>query len=189
MNLIVRGLSELKRVADPKTFDKARRMALNTAVNRGKTAASRAVRDVYNITQNKFDGYMKITTHATGERPFVVLRVRSRPLGIIHFGASVSKKKVKTRRGKKVKRQRVSAKILKKKRKRVYPGMFVGTAQTSHSKQVFKRAGRSRLPIFKPAVISPTSMFNKYGREAMEKKFDEVFFKEFDRQFNRLRGV
>lgn len=189
MKLIIRGLDELKRAVDPKAFRKAVPLALNRAASSGKTAASSAIRDVYNIKKRELDSYMTFTTKALVARPYVVFRIRSRPLGLIHFGAEISEGEFKTRRGKTIKRQLVSGQILTKKGKRPYPEMFAGRARISRSWQIFKRVGVRRLPIFKPAVISPTSMFNKYGREAMEKKFDEVFFKRFEHEYNRARRL
>jgi len=192
MKLVIRGLDKLRQAADPKAFRRAVPLALNRAAASGKTAASGAIRDIYNIKKKELDSYMKFTTKATVARPYVVFRIRSRPLGIIHFGATRVKTKVMRKYGRSRKKwtyYTVSAKILRNERKHAYPGMFIGTAQTSHSQQVFRRVGDRRLPVMNPAVISPTSMFDKYGRGPMEKTFDDVFFKEFERVYDLKRGV
>ncbi len=187
------GLKRMKKATDPKRLQVAVKLALNSVTKKAMTAASDAVRSEWNIKKSKFDEGMEISTYATVERPYTIISVRSRPLGIVHFAATRRKIKVKPKSGRYKKRTitryAVSAKIKKKNRKRVYPGMFFGTARTSGSKQVFKRVGESRLKIFKPAVISPTSMFKKLGRPAAEKKFEEEFAREVKRLYKKRIGV
>lgn len=187
------GLKRMKKATDPKRLQMAVKLALNSVTKKAMTAASAAVREEWNIKKKKFDEGMKISTYATVDRPFTVITVRSRPLGIIHFGASMVKVKVKPKSSRykksRITRYAVKAQIKKKNPRKRYRGMFYGTGRTSGSRQIFQRKGESRHPIFKPAVISPTTMFKKLGHPAAQEKFEEAFVKEVERLYKKRIGV
>ena len=134
------------------TFDKALSSALNKTIVTAKKEMSFAVREVYNIKKKDLDPKIKVSK-ASSKRTEAVIRIRSKPIGLIHFNASAAKAFDKGQK----RYFKTSAKVLKKSRKKVYKGAFIGRAKSSNSWQVFRRRTNRRLPIIKISVISPSS--------------------------------
>lgn len=163
---------------DAKTFDKALTRTLNDTAKTVKSEMSKVVRAYYNIKKQDLDPKMTITK-ATKGRDEAIIKVRSQPIGLIHFNATQSVAKVK---GAKT-YYKTSAKVLKQSRKGVVKGAFIGKAKTSGSLQVFRRTTDKQYPIIKLAVISPTSMVNKEGMDTADRVIKEKFNTTFDRHY------
>ena len=162
-----------------KAFKAAIKRTLNETVVSGKTAMSREVVAYYNTKVS--DVKKSITVKkATVNNQEVHLRVRSKPIGLIHFGATASKAFDKGSK----RYFKTKAKVLRKDKKKVVKGAFIGKAKTSGSWQVFRRTTDKRLPIIKMAVISHTTMVERKGIDVFEKTVRESFNKVFMRNFN-----
>ena len=174
-----KALERMAAAYDPKVIDKALVRTLNETVTTGKKEAVKAVRSVYNIKAADINSKIRIK-RATQEWKNNYLYIKSQPIGLIHFGATASKA---FDRGSK-RYFKTKAKVLKTDRKKLVKGAFIGRGKTSGPWQVFRRTGSKRLPIRKLSVISPTSMFEKYGVKEIENVFKDVFADRFYKNLN-----
>lgn len=163
---------------DTNVFDKALTRTLNDTAKTVKSEMSKVVRAYYNIKKQDLDPKMTISS-ATKGRDEAIIKVRSQPIGLIHFNATQSVAKVK---GAKT-YYKTSAKVLKQSRKGVVKGAFIAKAKTSGSLQVFRRSTDKQYPIIKLTVISPTSMVSIKGMEVANEVIKEKFNTTFDRHY------
>ena len=163
---------------DAKIFDKALVRTLNDTAKTVKSEISKVVRAYYNIKKKDLDPKMKISK-ATKGRDEAIIKVTSRPIGLIHFNATQS---IAKRKGAKT-YYKTSAKILKQSRKGVVKGAFIGKAKGSNSLQVFRRTTDKQYPIIKLSVISPTSMVNKEGMDTADRVIKDKFNTTFERHY------
>lgn len=163
---------------DPNVFDKALTSTLNDTAKTVKSEMSKVVRAYYNIKKQDLDPKMTITKASKG-RDESIIKVRSQPIGLIHFNATQSVAKTK---GAKT-YYKTSAKVLKQSRKGVVKGAFIAKAKTSGSLQVFRRTTDKQYPIIKISVISPTSMVNKEGMATADRVIKDKFNTTFDRHY------
>ena len=158
-------------------MNKAMASALNKTTTTAKSEMSKAVRNVYNIKKKDLDPHI-VVNKATKANHSVVITVKTKSIGLIHFNATASKARDKGQK----RYFKTSAKVMKSERKKAYKGAFI--ANVNGSPQVFRRTTRKRLPIIKLTVITPTTMTHKEGLETFEKVFSEkmndTFFHELD---------
>ena len=144
---------------------------------------SDAVRAKYNVKQKDLYSKMKITKSTENNTQSVIF-IRSKPIGLIHFGATASKAFDKGQK----RYFKTKAKVLKSGDRKVVKGGFIGRAKNSNSWQVFRRTGDKRLPIVKMSVISPTTMVAKEGADDFEKVIVRDFKKNFDHELEYYLG-
>ena len=174
---IVLDTSKL-RLPTGNTLNKAISSAINKSVVTAKKEMSSAVRDVYNIKKKDLDP--KITVKKSSiNNTNAVITVRSKPIGLIHFNATASKAFDKGQK----RYFKTSAKVMKKERKKVHKGAFIGKAKNSNSYQVFRRSSNKKLPIIKLSVITPTTMVKKEGKDDFIEVVERDFTKNFDHEF------
>ena len=171
------------RLPNANTLDKAISSALNKTVTTAKKEMSAAVREIYNIKKKDLDPKIKVKKSTVNSTESVIT-IRSRPIGLIHFNATASKAFDKGQK----RYFKTSAKVLKKSRKKVYKGAFIGKAKDSNSWQVFIRRSNKRLPLIKKSVITPTSMVNKEGKDDFINVIKRDFEKNFDHEFAYYLG-
>lgn len=171
------------KIPSMSTMNKAISSALNKTVVTAKKEMSQAVRAKYNVKKKDLDSKMKVTK-STVNNTQSVISIRSRPIGLIHFGATAAKAFDKGQK----RYFKTSAKVLRNERKKVVNGAFIGRAKNSSSWQVFRRTGDKRLPIVKMSVISPTSMIAKEGADDFEKVIVRDFKKNFDHELEFYLG-
>lgn len=163
---------------NPAAYTKALTRTLNDTAKTVKSEMSKVVRAYYNIKKQDLDPKMTITNARVGSDE-AIIKVRSQPIGLIHFNATQSVAKTK---GDKT-YYKTSAKVLKQSRKGVVKGAFIAKAKTSGSLQVFRRSTDKQYPIIKISVISPTSMVNKEGMATADRVIKEKFNTTFDRHY------
>lgn len=165
-----------KFTLNPTAFNKALTRSLNDIAKTSRSEMSKTVRAYYNIKKSDLDPKIKVTK-ATAGSDAAYLRVRSEPIGLIHFGATQSKARTK---GAKV-YYKTSAKVLKQGRKGVIKGAFI--ADIKGARNVFRRTTSKRLPIMKLSVVSPTTMVKRKGVDIVERVVKDKFPQVFDRHF------
>lgn len=134
-----------------KASEKATRSAMNKVIKKASVAASRKVREVYNIKASQLNKYIKIYKYnsRTGQAAFVV---KGRPVRLIHFSARQNKKGV-------------SVKVRKDRGRRLLKSHFIARSTVEH---VWRRESKSRYPIKPLFTIAPSKMFEVEGAKALE---------------------
>lgn len=158
---------EIKKVFDEhkKIVDKAEVIALNRA---GKSALAQTVifiRKKYNIKASELKDQVKIV-RATKGRKIFRLEVSHKALALVKFGAARQTKKG------------VNVTVVKGARQSI-PSAFITDVGKGRHKGVFKRTGKSRLPI--KELYGPSAMQLMSSKEAqaeIERVFSEKFEKE-----------
>ena len=163
------------RLPDINMLNKSLSTALNKTVVTAKKEMSAATREYYNIKKRDLDSKIRVTKATRGNTESV-LRITSRPIGLIHFNATASKAFDKGQK----RYFKVAAKVLKREKKKKVGGAFIGRAKTSNSYQVFRRTSSKRTPIRKLSVVTPTTMVERHGDE----EFFKVINRDFQKQFN-----
>ena len=171
------------RLPTTQTLNKAISSALNKTVVTAKKEMSSGVREIYNLKKKDLDPKIHVKK-ASMNNTSSTITVRSSPIGMIHFNATATKAYLKGRKT----YYKTSAKILKKERKKVYRGVFIGKAKNSNSSQVFRRSTKKRLPLKKMSVITPTSMVKMEGLDDFIKVIQRDFNKNFNHEFSHFLG-
>ena len=115
--------------------------SLNKAITRTRTLEAREISAKRNIKVGRARQDMKLKRASPG-RPEAAILASGKPIPVI----DVKGAKRQTRRG-------VTAKITAKEKPHLFKGAFIATTQSGHT-GVFKRAGRSRLPIVELTLAS-----------------------------------
>ena len=159
------------------TLNKAIASSINKSVVTAKKELSIAVRAYYDIKKKDLDPKIKVNK-ATMNDTQSIITVRSKPIGLIHFGAKSLKAFDKGQK----RYFKTSAKVLKQSGRKVYKGAFIAKAKDSNSWQVFRRRTNKKLPLIKVSVITPTTMVEREGEkiflETVDRRVKEIFFHE-----------
>ncbi|SFV63498.1 hypothetical protein MNB_SV-14-1019 [hydrothermal vent metagenome] len=121
---------------------------------------------------------------ASGDDNSFKLTITSHRLSLAKFISSITTKRVSVnRKGKRYKGKRkiVKVKVRRGKAKELHGGFYA-------SKQLFKREGKSRLPIKKLSTISVIDMFTEEIVDRGFKKVEENYPKTLERNFNFYIG-
>ena len=167
------------RLPDVNILTKSLSTAMNKTVVTAKKEMSAATREYYNIKKKDLDPKINVKKATRGNTESII-RITSRPIGLIHFNATASKALDKGQK----RYFKVSAKVLKKQRKKVVGGAFIGRGKQSNSYQVFRRTTSKRTPIRKLSVVTPTTMVERHGEEEFIKAIKRDFDKQFTIAFN-----
>ncbi|MEA1919138.1 MAG: phage tail protein [Campylobacterota bacterium] len=162
-----------------RAYEKAIKTTLNKTATTIKSEMSKAVTQYYNIKATTIKSKMKITKASAGEEE-MKLKIASRPIGLIHFGAT---KSIAKRKGNKI-YYKTKAKVLKADRKKVIKGAFIAKAKNSGALQVFRRSADKSLPIVKLGVLSPTKMIEKRAMDIPADVIDRDFNRKFMQNYN-----
>jgi transcriptional regulatory protein LevR len=139
-----------------KAIINANRSALNKVIAKAKTAASRAVREVYNIKARDLNKEIKIR-RATNSNLRAILSLKTRRTSLTKF----SPRRVKIN-----KRFGVKVKIKRKEPPKLVKGAFM--ADVRNKTNIFKRVGKKRFPIKKLFTLSVAEMFEREGEKALQ---------------------
>jgi hypothetical protein len=176
------------RYLDPKKVVRANNRAMKTTGTRSATAASRAVRDVYNVKAGLVKDALNISFEpGTLEKPAEEYLVyRGARLGLEKFSANVKKVRLKGRGRKRFgnRRKGVTVKIRKDRPRMLVKIGFLATTKGGQT-LVFKRDTRRRLPVSRLKSLSlPEMMRIRKVEQSIESKTKEVYPKEFTRLLN-----
>ena len=97
MEYRIKGLEDVKDMLDPKRLKKVVTRTLNKVGTQALNAASREIRDTYNIKKARLDAGLKLTkvaASATWENAAVIISARGKPPGLQNFGARQTRKGV-----------------------------------------------------------------------------------------------
>lgn len=166
----VEGLDKVMAALDPKRMTKAIAQSLNDAARAGRTEAGREIRKKWNIKADKVNAELKNIRFASAENMTAVIQAKGRPISLTYYGAKEVRDMrgrgvlVQTRKsGKIVKRTNaargVSVQIERGKTTRL-PKSFIATTKSGHI-GVFRRLGKSRLPITDMATVTIATMFGQ----------------------------
>jgi hypothetical protein len=142
----------------------ATRSAINKTLRKAFAAASRKVREIYNIKAGDLRKYTKIR-RATNIRPDAEIRVRGQRLPVFLFAA-------------KPKPKGVMVKIKKKGGRKLIESAFIET-MPSGKRSVFRRKEKTpgilvgRLPIRLLTTLDPVKMFEQEGEKEIRKTVNE----------------
>ena len=165
------------------TLERAIASAINKTVVTAKKEMSAGVREVYNIKKRDLDPHITVRKAKASDTQSIIT-VKSKSIGLIHFNATATKA---FDRGSK-RYFKTSARVLKRNRKRVIKGAFIGKGKGSRSWQVFRRTSSKRLPIRKLSVITPTTMTKKEGVDDFTRVIRKDFNKNFKHEFKYFMG-
>lgn len=147
--------------------------SLNHTMSKAITAGNRAVTKEWNIKLKDLKGYQRVSK-ASRAKLSTSLILKSRPISLMKFGA-------------KQKRRGVGYKIKKAGGRKTLDHAFIATTKNNNFTGVFIRKGKTRLPLNVFKSITPSSMYNKTGREALFEKMEEDYNKRFLYELGRLR--
>jgi hypothetical protein len=182
-NASLDGVDDLLKLLDKKTINKVLNRTANDEGRRFNTQVAKDIRSVYNIKSSDVKSKVKVRK-ASGDNNSFELTITSQRLDLAKFISSITTKRVAVnRRGKRYrgKRRIVKVKVRRGKAKELRGGFYA-------SHQLFKREGKSRLPINKLSTISVTDMFTEEIVEKGFKKVEENYPKTLKRHFNFYIG-
>ena len=199
MNISIQtNFPDVKRALDGLSADvgnKAMASALNKTVAQAKTAMSREIRAVFNMSASKVAESLTITRAvATGGRFSLSARLeskskRGRSLNLINFMERSTSMAQARKRGKAGTLKQLFVQIKKVGGKKALGSAFIG----NQGRTVFVRTGKARLPIKALQTIDVPNMFNTKRVNAkvlrfINDKFPELFKNEakyFTSKFNQ----
>lgn len=150
--------------------DKATMRAVNRAGTKARTIAVRSVSKAMGL-KGKDVRSESTLSKASRSRLFAILKLSGRPLPLIRFSATQTKKGAAARAYGK---------------RRVYPGTFIATDSIGRER-VFKRTGADRLPIrqlYGPGIAK--TFMESEVQSAVRAAIRVEFLKEFKRQLGML---
>lgn len=149
----------------PKAAEKAAIRTLNRTADKARVAASKTVRETYNIKAGDLGKSVK-TTRASQSKFETVLIIIGKPVGLIAFAAR------QTAKG-------VTYKILKSGGRDRLPHTFIATMRSGH-RGVFERLGKARLKIRERKFITMPSVWkSKKVIDVVERVISTEIVKEW----------
>ncbi len=174
---VKRAVAEFSAMASD-IKDKATYRALNRALDKVATETGREVRKIYNVKASAVRNALR-KTKATSKSLSARMLVEGARLGLIEFDA-------RWRRGMPI---GASVKIKVAGGRKNVQGAFIATNRHTGYTGVFRRTGRTRMPIRNLRSISiPQAIMNKLVLAALETVAVETFNKNFEQQVRYLSG-
>ena len=163
--------------AMPKQAGKAMARTLTKVAKSGKSNSAKMIRETFTA---KAAGIKKAitTTRAKPQRLVAYIKVKSKRLSLVHFGA-----KDKDPEG-------VVVEVRKKGKKIRIPSAFIAKASGSGANRVFVRVGKKRLKIRSLVGPSVTSMFKGTDRRLtafLKQRLPKVFYQELAHERRKMR--
>lgn len=158
----------------PKTAEKALIRTLNRTIDKVRVAASRTVRETYNIKAGDLNKSVKVSK--AGPSKFeTILNIFGKPVGLIAFGAR------QTAKG-------VTYKILKGGGRDRLTHAFIATMKSGH-RGVFERIGKTRLKIRERKFITmPSAWKSKKVMDVIERVINTEIVKEWKANWEYYSG-
>jgi hypothetical protein len=200
------GFDEALKLFDPSAVRKAAASTLNKSAAQGKTEASRAIREVYNISAARLNQYLRISVKAREGALSAIISGRGRGLPLYEFGAKQEGVRVKvagagkhaekyiTLKGKRTRGGAVSVLVKKTAgRKPVLtdPKAFIQRMPSGHI-GVIRREGPERYPVrelYGPGAAvmfaNPDVMDRVIKR--INEKFSDIFLHDLEYYQKQVR--
>lgn len=168
-------MAKLKQI--DKAFTNAVRSTVNKLLRKGRVAASKKVREVYNIKAGDLKKHT-IVKRASNSNPVGTIRVRGKRMHLISFGAKQNK------RG-------VSVMVKKKGSRKTIRHAFISPAQKQGANLfVWQRKGKERHPRRALKTLAAAQMFEYEGaaefNKLVQKEGGQLLQKEVDHYLLRL---
>ncbi len=145
------GVKEAMAELDPEKVRKAARSALNRAADQGRTQASRAIREEYNISAGEVNKQLRVTSRAGADDTSVVISGTGRGLPLAVFAAKQEGVKANKKGIRYTRRAKMAGTIVGA------PGLFrAGIAGGQVTVQVKKTSGR------KPVTTDPKAFLARF---------------------------
>lgn len=166
---VEKALKEASKVAE-----KAAIRTLNRTADKARVAASKTVRETYNIKAGDLNRSVK-TSKASRSNLTAILTIIGKPVGLILFGAR------QTLKG-------VTYKILKNGGRAKLHHAFIAVMRSGH-RGVFERAGKARLPIRERTFITMPSVWkSKKVMSVIERVVNTEIVKEWKANWEYYSG-
>ena len=183
LKIDLKGVGAVKRMLDPKLVKKAEPRAINKTGKMARTAQSKEIRIIYNITAKRLNKELEKVSgpnRATVSKPRAIIRARKltkRNPGLQHYSAKQTKKGV-------------SYRIHKDKGRQKLPHAFKATMSRG-GVGVFIRTNKKRLPIVRKTGPSVVQMMERVGikpiKRSVNKNFARLFRHEYQRELDRSK--
>ena len=181
------GLDKALAALRPDIAQKAINRTLNDIMARGKTQATRKVRDRYSIKARQLNNYISVRKSSTRNLE-VRLSVRSRNVSLFHFLYGEKTPKL----GKRAKGKPVRVKILKQLGVHRLRHAFVMRGKSGNigifERVVGVKSSTGKDKIKRLNTVGPAKMFEKVGVDEIEKYADENANRIFSQNFNYYIG-
>ena len=192
VNIEITGIKELMETLNAKVIQAAANSAINKVADQAKTAASRQIRQEYNIKASDLSNNLRVTTRSSGSRLEAIITGFKRGAALSMFGAkqigvSLSKKAFRyTRKATDGRGGAVSVEVIRGQRKTLSgdPKPFMTRFKSGHV-AVMQREGKSRLPV--KQLLGPGIAHLLGSRKIMDgirktvnQKFDQIFKHELE---------
>ncbi len=187
------GIDKALAVLRPDIAQKAMNRTLNDLMAKGKTQATRKVRERYNIKASKLKTYLSVKK-SSRSRLEARLSVRSREVSLYHFLYGEKTPKM----GRRAKAKPVRIKVLRQagahRLRHAFImrgasgniGIFARLVGVKATKGKAAEKGEDR--IIRLNTTGPAKMFDKVGIKEMQKCVDDNANKVFERNFNYYIG-
>lgn len=197
LTIKIEGIDSLMQTLDPRNVQLAARASINRAADSGKSVSSQEIRKVYNVKASDISPRLKVSP-ARMDNMKAVLEISGRPMSLSYFGAkqimagrvtSRGKNGLITRSNSKMRKygpvpQGVRVEVVKGK-PTVLRHAFMSQMKKSGHIGVFRRAGKSSLPIYEKNVITITSMIsNADVMPSVLQRIQDRLHVEFPRQLD-----
>ncbi len=173
------GFKELIEALDSKTISMVLNKTANDEGSRFRTQVAKDVRAEYEVKSADIKSHASIR-RAKGSKHTFEMSISSPRLSLSKFISSITAREIYINRGGrryKSKRQFVRVKVRRGKEKVIHGGFYA-------EKQLFKREGKSRLPIKKLTTLSITGMFTEEIIDRGFKKVEDNYPKTLERHLN-----
>jgi hypothetical protein len=181
------GLDKALASLRPDVANKAMRRTINELMSQSKTAASKKVRERYNIKAKKLNNYINVRK-ASGNYLEAKLSVRSRNVSLFNFLYGETSPKL----GRRVKGKPVKVKILKTSGVHKLHHAFVMIGKSGNigifERVVGVKSSTGKDKIKRLNTVGPAKMFEKVAVPEMQKLVDEKVGTTFERNFNYYIG-
>lgn len=167
MAAIVIDAKDAPKIA--RAFQQATVSTINKTMRKARVAASKEIRKIYNIKAKDIKKALVIT-RANRNKMYADHIVTGRRLLLSYFAPRQTKKGVTIR-------------IKKSSGRKVVKGAFEATMKTGH-KGVFKRKGKSRLPIRELTTLDLPTMYDIRAEDTFDKTVSREINKIFDHEFD-----
>ncbi len=174
INVEFEGIDKALAALNPQEYKKALSKTVRRMGQRFRTTATKEVRNTYYIKAKKLKEKIKTRTVRDGNGTVWKFEVRDNQSSLINFGARQIKKGV-------------SVKVRKDRGRKVIKGAFI-VKGAGGNLQVFKRAGKERMPIDAKKTLSVPQMFNDDVLNKATKEVEERYASEFKHNLDFYLG-
>jgi hypothetical protein len=169
--------------ARARAISKANISALNKLAAQGKTAASKKIREDYNIKAGDLSKGIDVDKATNGRLNAVLVGRGKHGIPLVLFGAKWTRPTM-GKRGKMRGSKEGASVMVKVGNRKTIPGSFVATMKSGHV-GLFKRIGKKRLPIKElygpqPALLLGIPKVVQAVRDLVADKAEDVFVNELN---------